>query len=239
MQDLITLSNINLAPNGNKEPILENISFAIKQNDFITIVGPNGAGKTSLLKIILGLIKPSLGNIARHKNLAIGYLPQKMHIPQTIPINVEYFLKLNQDVKPDLFEEIIANIKIEPLLTHKLYNLSGGETQKVFLAKALLSQPNLLILDEPAQNLDISGQIEFYELINKIYCKKQTSILMVSHDLHMVMASTKKVICLFKHICCQGAPQTVAEDPKFISIFGDNMSKLMSIYNHYHNHKHG
>ena len=239
VQNLVTLTNVNLKSPGTSKAILDNISFEINDRDFITIVGPNGAGKTSLLKIILGLAKPSQGNVTKNQILNIGYLPQKLHIPQTIPVNVGYFLKLNQKFDHSLYEKVIEDLKIEKLLGNQLYSLSGGEMQRVVLAKALLNKPNLLVLDEPAQNLDISGQIEFYELINKIYQEKQIAILMVSHDLHMVMSSTKRVICLFNHICCQGEPQIVAEDPKFVSIFGDSMSKLMSIYNHYHNHKHG
>ena len=146
----------------------------------------------------------------------------------------ENFKKILDSAKYDL----TYTQYIEKLLEKQMSILSGGEIQRVLLAKALLVSPDLLILDEPAQNLDISGQIAFYELLRKIYKKKKISILMVSHDLHMVMSATKNVICLFNHVCCSGEPNKVTKDPEFIAMFGDNMSKLISIYNHYHSHEH-
>ncbi|MDA9817945.1 ATP-binding cassette domain-containing protein [Flavobacteriaceae bacterium] len=238
-KNLVTLENINFRIPHTKNHILEDISFKIDESDFITIIGPNGAGKTTLLKIILNIIKPTSGILKKDNSLKIGYVPQKFHIPQTIPINVSYFLKLNQKINHEIFHKTIHELKIEKLLDKQLISLSGGEMQKILLARSLLNQPNLIILDEAAQNLDISGQLEFYELINKIHQENKISILMISHDLHMVMSSTKKVICLFKHICCQGEPHVVAQNPEFISIFGQNMSKLVSIYNHHHDHNHG
>jgi zinc transport system ATP-binding protein len=156
-----------------------------------------------------------------------------------MPISVEYFLRLFQEIDDKYLQEIISKINISKLLSKKIDVLSGGEMQRVLLAKALLNQPDLLILDEPAQNLDITGQLKFYELLNEIYKSQEVAILMVSHDLHMVMSSTKQVICLFHHICCLGTPEDITKNPEFISIFGNDMSKLISIYNHYHNHKHG
>ena len=237
--NLISLKNLSLKENYNNKCILDDISFNISEQDFITIIGPNGAGKTSLLKIILGIKKQTKGVLKKSDNLKIGYLPQKINLENIIPINVEYFLNLNQSLTSDILEKNVNLTNIAHLLNHKLYELSGGELQKILLCKALLNQPNLLILDEPDQNLDISGQIEFYELINKIYQTNKTAILMVSHNLHMVMSSSKQVICLYHHICCKGKPEKIVNDPEFISLFGKNMNKILSIYNHSHNHKHG
>lgn len=237
MNNLISLENINL--NFADQNILKNINLEIKKDDFITIIGPNGAGKSSLIKIIIGSVKNDYGKIVRNKNLKIGYVPQKIDINQTIPINAKYFLQLNQKIKPKLFDKILRDLKIENFLETQLNNLSGGQRQKILLAKALLSEPNLLILDEPAQNLDISGQLEFYNYIKNLHQEQKTSILMISHDLHIVMSSTKKVICLNRHICCQGEPKIIAKNPDFKEIFGNDMNKLISIYNHYHDHHHG
>jgi|TARA_B110000259_G_scaffold188366_1_gene246766 zinc transport system ATP-binding protein len=237
MTNLISLTNINLKF-ANKN-ILENIDIDIKKDDFITVIGPNGSGKSTLIKIIIGSLKPDSGNIKRSKNLKIAYVPQKMEINKTIPINTQYFLKLNQKIDQKLFDKIINDLKITDFLNTSLSELSGGEKQRILLAKALLSQPNLLILDEPAQNLDISGQLEFYNYINELHREQKISILMISHDLHIVMSSSKKVICLHHHICCQGEPKIIAQNPDFKEIFGDDMNKLISIYNHYHDHHHG
>lgn len=233
--NIIKISDVCL--NVNNKNILNNVSFEIKNNDFLTIIGPNGAGKTSLLKIILGIIKPTKGSIEIQNKLNISYVPQYMNIEKSIPVNVDYFLKLYQK-DTSSFDEIIQRISIEKILKKQLYELSGGELQKVLLGKALLDKPDLLILDEPAQNLDISSQIELYKIINELYKSSNISILMVSHDLHMVMSSTKRVICLYHHICCAGEPSFVYQNPEFISIFGSNMSELISLYSHYHNHKH-
>ncbi|MFT4718400.1 MAG: zinc transport system ATP-binding protein [Rickettsiales bacterium] len=237
MTNLISLTDINLKF-ANKN-ILENIDIDIKKDDFITVIGPNGSGKSSLIKIIIGSLKPDSGKIERSKDLKIAYVPQKMEINKTIPINTQYFLKLNQKTDQKLFDKIINDLKITDFLKTSLSELSGGEKQRILLAKALLSQPNLLILDEPAQNLDISGQLEFYNYINELHKEQKISILMISHDLHIVMSSSKRVICLHHHICCQGEPKIIAQNPDFKEIFGNDMNKLISIYNHYHDHHHG
>lgn len=234
MNKLLELKNINLIKGNQK--ILSDISFDVKQNDFITIIGPNGAGKTSLIKVILGIFKKTSGEINKATDLSIGYVPQSFSVEKSIPMSVDFFLKLNLGDNKKILHKIINQLQIQYLIQRQLTELSGGEMQKILLARALVSKPTLLILDEAAQSLDISGQMEFYELIKKIYDENKISILMISHDLHMVMSSTKKVICLFKHICCQGEPEAVTKDPAFISIFGNNMGKLFSIYNHYQNH---
>ncbi len=236
MENLLELKNINFIHKKNK--ILSNIDLAIKKNDFITIVGPNGAGKSSLLSIIVGSQKASSGKINKNANLKIGYVPQKISIDNNIPINSYEFLKLCENSDQNLFNEIIKNVKIENLLEKQLNQLSGGEKQKILLAKALINEPDLLILDEPTQNLDISSQVNFYKIINNIYQQRNIAILMVSHDLHIVMSASKKVICLFNHICCSGEASEVSKNSEFISLFGEDMDKILATYSHFHNHKH-
>ena len=223
-----------------KKQILQDISLQVNQGDFVTIIGPNGAGKTSLVKVILGDLKANKGNINIDNNVKIGYVPQKININNTMPINLEYFLNLNlESSKQENLTKIIQNLNLKKYLKEQIYNLSGGILQKSLLAKALLNKPNLLILDEPAQNLDISSQIDFYQIIQDLHKKQNITILMVSHDLHLVMANTKKVICLFEHICCSGVPEDIKKHPEFISHFGNKMDELLAFYNHHHNHKHG
>ncbi len=229
----------NISVSYNKKKILDNVSLDIKEQDFTTIVGPNGAGKTSLLKILLNIKKADHGIITGKKGLKIGYLPQKLYLDGSMPLSALDFLKLNKNFNQADLEDIARQTKIENILGKQLSQLSGGEMQKILLSNSLMGNPELLILDEPDQNLDISGQLAFYEMLNKIYNSKKLSILMVSHDLHLVMSSTKKVICLFHHICCSGTPDMVSKNPEFASIFGKDMSKLVSVYNHYHSHSHG
>ena len=236
MAKLIEANNLNLNFGNNK--VLEDISLAVNSDDFVTIVGPNGAGKSMLLKCLIDIQKPSSGQVIRKKNLKIGYAPQKIAISKSFTISVRQFLSLHKKVEAQEVEKVAERSSITYLLDNQLSELSGGQIQRVLLARALIGSPELLILDEPAQNIDISGQLEFYDLLNDIYQTQKISILMVSHDLHMVMASSKKVICLFRHICCQGRPQAVTKDPEFISIFGDDMARMMAVYSHQHNHCH-
>lgn len=236
MSTLIEAKNINLKFAA--KTILDDVSLTIKDDDFITIVGPNGAGKSMLLKCLIGLQKPNSGQIIKQKNLRIGYVPQNIQITKSFAISVRQFLQLNQGVTKQEIDQIAKEAEIDGYLDHQLNNLSGGELQRVLLARSLVLNPEILILDEPAQNIDISGQLKFYKLLEKVYNSRKIAILKVSHDLHLVMALSKKVLCLYHHICCHGKPQMIAKDPKFMSIFGDDMAKMMAIYNHEHDHSH-
>ena len=218
--------------------ILENVFVNVKKNDFITIIGPNGAGQSVLLECLMGSFVPDSGKIIKKNNLSVGYIPQNFNPESSMPISVKRFLTLKKKFTSQELINIASETNISEILEKNLSNLSGGELQKVLLARSLLDEPELLILDEPAQNLDIKNQLNFYNLLNSIYKNRELSILMVSHDLHMVMSSTKQVICLYHHICCSGEPQTVAKDPEFISLFGNDMAKMMSVYQHTHNHSH-
>ena len=233
---LISAKNVSVLKH--QKSILDNIDIQINKNDFITIIGPNGAGKTMLLKCLMGFYKPTSGRIERKEKLKIGYMPQSINVIGTMPMTVKDFITVRKEYDDISLNKVIIEVNIGEIVNKQLSVLSGGEMQRVLLARSLLNNPDLLILDEPAQNLDISGQLNFYKLIQEIYSKRNISILMVSHDLHLVMVSTKKVLCLYKHICCSGAPQQIAKDPEFLSMFGKDMANMMSIYQHSHDHNH-
>lgn len=217
---------------------LQNINFRIYPNDVITIVGPNGGGKSTLLKVLLKLLSPTKGEVIYQKKLRVGYVPQKIHLDQNFPITVEKFLSLKKGVNKQDIEQSLALLSIQPLKQNSLQKLSGGEMQRVLLARAILSKPNLLVLDEPTQGVDINGQAELYQLIHQTRQKLNCAILMVSHDLHLVMADTHQVLCINQHICCAGSPEIISNDPKFIHFFGDKFSKNIAFYTHNHNHRH-
>ena len=236
MVNLIQAFNINVSRQGNK--ILENVSVVVGDHDFLTVIGPNGAGKSMLLKCLMGFYAPDIGEIRKMNGLRVGYVPQNFAPEHTMPISVRRFLTLRKKTEKAAIEEVAQETGILKILDQALFELSGGERQRVLLARSLLDNPHLLVLDEPAQNLDISGQLGFYRLVEKIYKERKVSVLMVSHDLHLVMASTKEVICLFHHVCCSGEPQIVAKDPEFISLFGNDMATMMAAYQHSHDHAH-
>ena len=235
------ISADNISHRFSNRVVLDQVSLEVKKGDFITIIGPNGAGKSTLLKCLMGLITPDQGQIKRKPNSRIGYIPQRMAINPSLPITVARFIELN---KSSSSQDTIALGKIDDdlglhdLADKPIHSLSGGEWQRVLLARALKDEPEAIILDEPAQNLDISGQLQFYKTLDAIHQNHGIAILMVSHDLHMVMASTQQVVCLYHHICCSGAPQTVARDPEFAHLFGQDMAKMMAIYQHQHDHDH-
>ncbi|WP_237687941.1 ATP-binding cassette domain-containing protein [Sneathiella sedimenti] len=236
MTDLLSANHISVYRDG--KTILEDVSLSIGKQDFITIIGPNGAGKSMLLKCMMGFYAPSRGDVARREGLKIGYVPQRLVADHTVPIRVRRFLTLRKRAAKDALMKVAAETAIEEILDQPIHVLSGGELQRVLLARALLDDPDLLVLDEPAQNLDVTGQLAFYKLIEKIYAERDVSILMVSHDLHLVMSSTREVVCLYHHICCHGEPSMVTRDPEFISLFGNDMARLMAVYNHSHDHDH-
>jgi len=233
---LITLNNISLNHNGKN--VLDDVSFKLHKGEFVTLIGPNGAGKSSLIKILLGVIKQDSGDITYTNNIRLGYTPQTFSANPFIPISVKDFLTLNQKLDSEFMLQTFELTGIKELLKLPLKNLSGGELQKVLLTRALLNKPNVLILDEPAQNLDIDGQMQLYKLIQDIHQQQNCAVLMVSHDLHRVMKESTQVLCLYHHICCEGLPESILKDEKFNDLFADQINDLMATYEHHHNHHH-
>ncbi len=235
-ETLIKVNKVSLTHH--EKSVLDKVSFELKAGEFITIIGPNGAGKSSLIKILLGLIKPDTGSVVKSNNIQFGYTPQKFIPNEFIPISVLDFLKLNQKITSEFLHEITTLTGIGALLNNELKNLSGGEIQRVLLSRALLAKPNVLILDEPAQNLDVNGQMHLYKLIQDIHQQQGCAVLMVSHDLHRVMKESTQVLCLYHHICCMGQPESILQDSSFNDLFADQMDELMATYEHHHNHCH-
>jgi len=235
MTSLVSIKNIAVELNHQK--ILENISFSIEMGKIITLLGPNGAGKSTLVKLVLGLLQPTKGQIVRKPNLTIGYVPQKLKLDTTLPLTVKRFIQLNKDINNNDIEKILHRVNGSNLINKTMHQLSGGEMQRVLLAQALIKKPDLLILDEPTQGVDVNGQISLYNLIANAKNEFNCAILMVSHDLHLVMAKTDEVICLNKHICCVGTPAIVSNDPEFIALFGRSAANQFAIYKHQHSHQ--
>ncbi|MBD2857554.1 zinc ABC transporter ATP-binding protein ZnuC [Spongiibacter sp. KMU-158] len=225
-----------------KRVLLNNIDLHIMPKEIVTIIGPNGAGKSTLLRVALGLMNADSGRIVRKKGLRIGYMPQRMTLNPLLPLTVERFLGMAVTGKKrgeshDI-ESALARTGVAHLQKHSMQNLSGGETQRVLLSRALLAKPKLLALDEPAQGVDITGQTELYELITQLRDELSCAVLMVSHDLHWVMAKTDTVICLNQHVCCHGHPEKVSNDPAYLQLFGRRHAEAIALYHHDHDHRH-
>lgn len=211
--------------------ILNHIDFALAEKEIVTLIGPNGAGKSTLIKVLLGILKPSSGQVIQTKKLIFSYVPQKFNPSHSLPLRVKDLLALER-CPTALKAEIIADTGIEKLQNSKVQQLSGGERQRVLLARALLRQPHILVLDEPMQGLDIQSETELYHYVRSLPEKYGCAIVMVSHDLQWVMQGTHRVICLNKHICCSGSPENVQKHPEYLAIFGQNRV----FYQHHHDH---
>lgn len=218
--------------------ILESIDLTVDEGEIVTLIGPNGAGKTTLVRTILGLQDFSSGRLVRKPRLRIGYMPQRLSVDTILPMNVERFLRLGER-KRGAVKGIAERLGLKDLLRTPIQGLSGGEMQRVLLARALLRDPQLLVLDEPAQGVDVGLQSVFYDLIRQIRDERGCGVLMVSHDLHLVMAATDRVVCLNRHICCTGHPDTVSRDPAYLRLFGGSDMRGLAFYTHDHNHTHG
>lgn len=233
---LLALNGVSFQDGGRR--ILDNVGLFLHAAEIMTLIGPNGAGKTTLLRLALGFLKPSSGTVHMKKGLTVGYMPQRLHIDPTFPLTVKGFLSLVPGKPKEKIEPILEELEIAHLYQFPMQTLSGGETQRVLLAHALIRKPELLILDEPVQGVDVHGQMALYQLISRVRDRTGCAILMVSHDLHFVMAATDQVVCLNCHVCCRGTPEIVARDPSYAKLFGPAAANQVALYIHDPLHQH-
>lgn len=221
---------------GRAAPVLRNINFTLKPGEIVTIVGPNGSGKSTLVRALLGMIEPAQGSVIRARGLRIGYVPQKLHLDPSLPLSVARFLRLDRKLSDPQVADLLARTGVPELARRELGTLSGGQFQRVLLARALAGTPQILVLDEPTQGLDQPGTAAFYRLIEDVRREIGCAVLSVSHDLHVVMSASDRVICLNGHICCEGAPSVVSNAPEYRALFGLGTGGALALYQHNHDH---
>ena len=217
--------------------LVQGVSLTVKKGQIVTLIGPNGSGKSTTAKIALGILKKIHGEVEKYTN-KVGYVPQKISVDWTLPLRVYDFMVLTENLDEKTIDEALSLTGVIHLKDKSLGNLSGGEFQRVLLARAISKKPELLVLDEPVQGVDFTGEIALYELIKKISDELNCGILLISHDLHTVMSATDHVVCLNGHVCCSGTPLDVAKDKEYKALFGEQASQILSVYEHKHDHVH-
>ncbi|HRX72105.1 MAG: zinc ABC transporter ATP-binding protein ZnuC [Candidatus Competibacteraceae bacterium] len=235
-EPLLTVENVHFAIRGN--PILQAVNLQVSSGEIVALIGPNGAGKSTLVRIVLGLLRPDRGRVHLKPGLRVGYMPQRLMVDDTLPLTVQRFVTLGTTASRERVQSALREVGAAHVLDAPMQVISGGETQRALLARALLREPDLLVLDEPIQGVDLTGQYELYDLISNLRRQRGCGILMVSHELHLVMAATDHVLCLNRHVCCSGHPDLVAQDPAYLELFGIDGARRLAVYHHHHNHRH-
>lgn len=233
---LISASEIHVTFGGAK--VLDGVDVAIEPGEIVTLVGPNGSGKSTLVKVLLGVVRPDSGKVARARGLRIGYVPQRLHIDPSLPMTVARFLSLPKRQARGDIEKVVQRTGIAGLEARQMSDLSGGQFQRALLVRALLTSPQLLVLDEPTQGLDQPGEAGFYELLARVRAETGVGVFMVSHDLHVVMSASDRVVCLNHHVCCSGTPTVVSNAPEYQALFGRGTHGALALYQHDHDHDH-
>ncbi|WP_448326021.1 metal ABC transporter ATP-binding protein [Sulfitobacter sp. M13] len=233
---LVTVEDLSVVYGG--QTVLSGVSMQVEPGEIVTIVGPNGSGKTSLLRAIIGAVTPAKGRVTRAVGVRIGYVPQRLHVDPTLPITVARFLRLPGGIAPDAIAEALAAAGVPDLSSRQMSQLSGGQFQRVLLARALIGKPDILLLDEATQGLDQPGSAAFYRQIEEVRRRTGCAVLMISHELHVVMSASDRVICLNGHVCCEGTPAVVASAPEYRALFGTGTGGAFALYQHDHDHAH-
>lgn len=233
---LVSLNNAGILRDN--KWLVRGVGLSIAPGEIVTLIGPNGSGKSTTAKMILDVLQPDEGSKTSRDDLRVGYVPQRIEIDWTLPLQVERFMSITTRLTATEIEANLERTSVLHLKNAQIRNLSGGELQRVLLARAIARKPNLLVLDEPVQGVDFSGEIALYELISEIRDELQCGVLLISHDLHVVMAATDRVVCLNGHVCCQGTPDAVAESSEYKHLFGERAVGALAVYQHAHDHQH-
>ena len=218
--------------------IVDKVDLAVAPGEIVILIGPNGSGKTTLVRALLELMEPDAGRVTRRLSLTIGYVPQVLHVDPTLPLTVRRFLTLGTRASGRDLEAALREVGVPHLLDQPVQGLSGGQLRRVLLARALLRDPDLLVLDEPTAGVDVSGQAALYDLIKTIRDKRGCGVLLISHHLHLVMAAADRVVCLNHHVCCEGRPESVSRNPAYLDLFGEAGTDAIAVYTHQHDHDH-
>ncbi len=233
---LVTLSNAGIRRNGRW--LVRGVDFSVRRGEIVTLIGPNGSGKSTSAKMAIGVLNPDEGNVVRQPGFRVGYVPQKLSVDWTMPLTVKRLMTLTVRLTNEEIAAALESVGIGHLAGAEVQHLSGGEFQRALLARAIARKPDLLVLDEPVQGVDFSGEIALYDLITSIRNATGCGILLISHDLHVVMAETDTVICLNGHVCCRGTPAAVSRSPEYMRLFGATAGRTLAVYSHDHDHTH-
>ena len=233
---LIKLNNCGVKRNN--KWLVRGVSLNVNKGQIVTLIGPNGSGKSTTAKMALGILKPDEGSNTMSQNIKISYVPQKISIDWSVPLRVIDFMNITEKFAKNEIEEALSMTGIKKLIFRDVKNLSGGEFQRLLMARAIAKNPDFLVLDEPVQGVDYPGEIALYKIIQEIVKNLNCGILLISHNLHVVMSQTDHVICLNGHVCCSGAPKSIVKEPEYIKLFGDNMDPTLALYQHEHDHQH-
>ena len=233
---LIELNNCGVIRN--QKWLVRGVSLKVSKGQIVTLIGPNGSGKSTTAKMALGILKPDEGTNSIKNNIKISYVPQKISIDWSLPLRVIDFMNLIEKFSLNEITDALSMMGIKHLLYSDVRNLSGGEFQRLLMARAISKNPNFLVLDEPVQGVDYPGEIALYKTIQEIVSNIKCGILLISHNLHVVMSQTDHVICLNGHVCCSGAPKSIVKEPEYIKLFGKNIDPTLALYQHHHDHDH-
>ncbi len=239
MNDDVLLAARDISFRQRRRELLHGVELVVRRGEIVTLIGPNGAGKTTLIRVLLGLERPDAGTVERRAGLRAGYVPQHFAVDAFLPVTVRRFLETGRAGAGREAGRYLAEVGAADVADRPLQRLSGGELRRVLLARALVCDPDLLVLDEPVAGVDVSGQLDMYALVARLRDERGLGVLIVSHDLHLVMAATDHVTCLSSgHVCCSGHPETVSRRPEYLNLFGENAASLLAIYRHHHDHRH-
>jgi zinc transport system ATP-binding protein len=235
-QPLLEAQNVSVRYG--RSTVLQGVNFSISPGEIVTVVGPNGSGKSTMVRALIGALPATAGKITRQSGLRIGYVPQRLQMERGLPMTVRRFFDLPTRVDEVSLKKVLDRIHVTSLLSQQMMDLSGGQFQRVLLARALLGKPHILVLDEATQGLDQRGSAHFYQLVESVRNEMGCAVLMVSHELHVVMSASDRVICLNGHICCQGTPEVVSSKPEYRALFGSDTQGALALYRHEHDHSH-